>query len=142
MRAGVLRAAGAAGRRAPPRLLVFGGSQGARALNELMPQIVARLLEQVPGLTILHQSEREHAGSDAGGVCEPAARIRSRWRGGGVSGRHAGAFAEADLILCRSGSTVAELAAAGKPSLLVPFPSPRTTISARMRRCLPRPARR
>ncbi|HEY0795465.1 MAG TPA: glycosyltransferase, partial [Acidisarcina sp.] len=40
----------------PPSLLIFGGSQGARALNVALPQIASRLLEAVPGLTILHQA--------------------------------------------------------------------------------------
>ena len=47
---------------------------------------------------------------------------RARWRVSAFLEDMAGEFAAADLILCRSGSSVAELAAAGKPSLLVPFP--------------------
>jgi UDP-N-acetylglucosamine--N-acetylmuramyl-(pentapeptide) pyrophosphoryl-undecaprenol N-acetylglucosamine transferase len=45
---------------ASPRLLITAGSQGAKILNETMPLIVVRLLETVPGLTILHQSGPKH----------------------------------------------------------------------------------
>jgi UDP-N-acetylglucosamine--N-acetylmuramyl-(pentapeptide) pyrophosphoryl-undecaprenol N-acetylglucosamine transferase len=107
---------------APPHLLVFGGSQGARALNALMPRIAAELLARVSGLTILHQAGARHAeatlaayrasGADAG-----------RWQVHAFLDDMPRRFEAADLVLARSGaSTVAELAAAGKPSLLVPFP--------------------
>ena len=45
---------------APPHLLVFGGSQGARLFNQTLPRIVPALLEAVPGLTILHQCGARH----------------------------------------------------------------------------------
>ena len=48
---------------APPRLLVFGGSQGARLFNQALPVIARSLLEAVPGLTILHQSGVRNAES-------------------------------------------------------------------------------
>ena len=50
---------------APPRLLVFGGSQGARVLNEAMPKIAPRLLDQFPSLEIVHQAGARHAESTA-----------------------------------------------------------------------------
>lgn len=106
---------------AAPHLLVFGGSQGARALNVAMPEVLAQLMDAVPGLTVLHQAGGRHVEStlaayQATGV-DPA-----RWRVAAFLEEMPERFAEADLILCRSGSSVAELAAAGKPSLLVPFP--------------------
>ena len=106
-----------------PQLLVFGGSQGARALNERMPQILVRLLEAVPGLTILHQAGARHAESvQAAYVATGAAS--ARWTVSAFLDDMGKRFADADLVLARSGaSTVAELAAAGKPSLLVPFPA-------------------
>jgi UDP-N-acetylglucosamine--N-acetylmuramyl-(pentapeptide) pyrophosphoryl-undecaprenol N-acetylglucosamine transferase len=108
---------------APPHLLVFGGSQGARALNDRMPQIVVRLLEQVPGLTILHQAGARHADTVQAAYAATAADP-ARWTVIAFLDDMAARFAAADLILARSGaSTVAELAAAGKPSLLVPFPA-------------------
>ncbi len=47
--------------KAPPHLLIFGGSLGARVLNRTMPLIAAKLIEAVPGLTILHQAGARHA---------------------------------------------------------------------------------
>jgi UDP-N-acetylglucosamine--N-acetylmuramyl-(pentapeptide) pyrophosphoryl-undecaprenol N-acetylglucosamine transferase len=108
---------------APLKLLVFGGSQGARVLNHRVPDIAQKLIDELPGLTILHQ---------AGQIHETSAEHLYRQRdllGHGVEVRAflddmPRRFAEADLVLCRSGaSTVAELAAAGKPSVLVPFPA-------------------
>ena len=105
----------------PPHLLVFGGSQGARLFNQTLPKIVPALLDAVPGLTILHQSGARHL--------EPT---ESAYRDTGADPAHwqvqpflddmPARFAAAHLVMARSGaSTVAELAAAGKPSLLVPF---------------------
>jgi len=107
---------------APPHLLIFGGSQGARVLNRTMPQIAAPLLEAVPGLTILHQagarSAEETQAAYAASGADPA-----RWQVHAFLDDMARRFEAADLILSRSGaSTVAEEMAAGKPALLVPFP--------------------
>ncbi len=103
----------------PLSLLVFGGSQGARALNRAMIGGVSQLYELIPNLRIVHQTGelelREiQAAYDAAAVpAEVSAFITDMPR----------AFAEADLIICRSGaSTVAEVAAAGKPAIFVPFP--------------------
>ena len=103
-------------------LLVFGGSQGARVFNDVIPRIVGQLLESIPGLTILHQ-----AGARFGKPTEEAYRASGadagRWRVAEFLDDMPRRFADADLILCRSGaSTVAELAAAGRASVLVPFP--------------------
>ena len=106
---------------APPHLLVFGGSQGARIFNVHLPRIVPALLEAVPGLTILHQAgargaETTRAAYAATGV-DP-----TRWRVEPFLDDMPARFAEASLVMARSGaSSVAELAAAGKPSLLIPF---------------------
>ena len=106
----------------PPALLVFGGSQGARALNDAMPRIVAQLLQAVPGLSILHQAGARHA------ELVQAAYLASgsppdRWQVHAFLDDMPRRFEAADLVLARSGaSTIAELGAAGKPSLLVPFP--------------------
>ena len=110
------RAAGAA-----PRLLVTAGSQGAAVFNDLMPRIAARLACQVPGLTIVHQSGARHlettrAAFQASGA-DPAS-----WTVEAFLTDMPAQYAAADVVLARSGSTVAELCAAGKPSLLVPFP--------------------
>ena len=109
-------------RQSPPRLLVMGGSQGARALNQKMPQIAAALLEAVPGLTILHQAGARHAETTAAAYAASGAPA-DRWCVQAFLEDMPTQFAASDLILARSGaSTVAELAASGKPSLLVPFP--------------------
>jgi UDP-N-acetylglucosamine--N-acetylmuramyl-(pentapeptide) pyrophosphoryl-undecaprenol N-acetylglucosamine transferase len=105
-----------------PRLLVMGGSQGARALNQKMPKIAKALLESVPGLTILHQAGARHAETTQADYVASGAPA-DRWRVQAFLEDMPAQFAASDLILARSGaSTVAELAASGKPSLLVPFP--------------------
>jgi UDP-N-acetylglucosamine--N-acetylmuramyl-(pentapeptide) pyrophosphoryl-undecaprenol N-acetylglucosamine transferase len=106
-------------------LLVFGGSQGARILNETMPKIAGPLLERFPDLEILHQAGGRHAVStaqayEAAGVA--AEQVQRRVTVKPYLDDMPAEFAAADLILCRSGaSTIAELGAAGKASLLVPF---------------------
>jgi UDP-N-acetylglucosamine--N-acetylmuramyl-(pentapeptide) pyrophosphoryl-undecaprenol N-acetylglucosamine transferase len=103
---------------AAPNLLVFGGSQGARILNLKVPSIAPALLEGVPELTILHQCgarnvEATVAAYTASGA-DPA-----RWEVCPFFDDMPSRFAAARLVLARSGaSTVAELAAAGKPALL------------------------
>lgn len=106
---------------APPHLLVFGGSQGARLLNQAMPQVVARLLDQVPGLTVLHQAGARHVETTLAAY-QASGADASRWSVHAFLDDMAQRFAAATLVLARSGaSTVAELCAAGKPALLVPF---------------------
>ena len=111
---------------AAPQLLVFGGSQGARMLNRMTPQIAADLLDAVPGLTILHQSGARHLeGTEQAYLQSP--ELRGKWADGWKVEPYlddmAARFGAASLVLCRSGaSTMAELAAASKPSLLIPFP--------------------
>ncbi len=98
------------------RLLVLGGSQGARALNNAVPQAVAALGLPVD---VLHQ---------AGEKMLDEARIA--YAGAGVEARvepfiadMAAAYAWADLVVCRAGAlTLAELCAVGVGSVLVPFP--------------------
>ena len=105
----------------PPHLLVFGGSQGARLFNTTVPKIVPALFHAVQGLTILHQSGPRF-------VAETEAMYRASgadpifWTVKPFLDDMPARIARANLVLARSGaSTVAELAAAGKPSLLVPF---------------------
>jgi len=102
-----------------PTLLVFGGSQGASAINQAMIQCLPALVRQVPNIHIIHQTgERD---------CDAA---QAAYRKAGSSAEvypfiadMPAFFARADLILCRSGaSTVAEITAAGKAAVFVPFP--------------------
>jgi UDP-N-acetylglucosamine--N-acetylmuramyl-(pentapeptide) pyrophosphoryl-undecaprenol N-acetylglucosamine transferase len=104
---------------AEPALLVFGGSQGARAINEAMMESLPGLRQRAPSLRIVHQTgERDYE------------RVRAAYEKSGiVSEVHKfiddmpARFAAADLLVCRSGaSTVAEITAAGKPAVFVPFP--------------------
>ncbi len=102
-----------------PTLLVFGGSQGAHALNQAMFESVALLRERVPELHVIHQTgERDYNEAQAVYLhAEAAAELYP------FIDDMPRAFACADLVLCRSGaSTVAEIAAAGKPAIFVPFP--------------------
>ncbi len=107
------------GQRAGPlRLLVVGGSLGAKALNDVVPQALARLpVSHRP--VVVHQSGEKQI--DA---------VRANYKTAGVEATltpfiddTAQAFADADLIVCRSGaSTVTEIAAVGAAAVYVPFP--------------------
>jgi UDP-N-acetylglucosamine--N-acetylmuramyl-(pentapeptide) pyrophosphoryl-undecaprenol N-acetylglucosamine transferase len=105
---------------AAPRLLVTAGSNGAQVFNETMPLIVARLLEEVPGLTVVHQSGPRRLEETRAKFTESGAD-GARWSVEAFLTDMPAQYAAADVVLARSGSTVAELCAAGKPSLLVPF---------------------
>ena len=105
------------GRSGPLRLLVVGGSLGAKALNDAVPAAVA-LLPQEQRPILVHQSGKQHIDAlrrsyaDAGVNAEVVAFIDD------MPAR----YAEADLVLCRAGAiTVSELTAAGVASVLVPF---------------------
>jgi UDP-N-acetylglucosamine--N-acetylmuramyl-(pentapeptide) pyrophosphoryl-undecaprenol N-acetylglucosamine transferase len=102
-----------------PTLLVFGGSQGAHAINQAMMRCLPELLRQAPGIHIIHQTgerdfdETQSAYSGFGESAEVFKFIEDM----------PAAFAQADLVVCRSGaSTVAEITAAAKPAIFVPFP--------------------
>jgi len=108
-----------AGRSGPLKLLVVGGSLGARALNEIVPQALA-LLPEAHRPEVLHQSGAKQIEV-----------LRANYAAAGVQAQltpfiddTAQAFAEADLVICRAGaSTVTEIAAVGAAALFVPFPS-------------------
>jgi UDP-N-acetylglucosamine--N-acetylmuramyl-(pentapeptide) pyrophosphoryl-undecaprenol N-acetylglucosamine transferase len=103
-----------------PRVLVLGGSQGAASLNERLPEAARIVARKYPEIEILHQ---------AGGGREGAVALAYR-RGGLTSAKvvpflddMAGEMARADIVVARSGAgTVAEIAAVGRPALLIPFP--------------------
>ena len=105
-----------AGRTGPTRLLIIGGSQGARVLNQNVPEAIAQLSSG--SVEVLHQT----------GVRDAEA-VTTLYRDHHVEARvtpfiddMAAAYAWADLAICRSGAlTVAELSAAGLGALLVPF---------------------
>lgn len=106
------------GREGPLRLLVVGGSLGAKALNEVVPQALALVpADQRP--MVLHQSGARQLDD-----------LRANYAAAGVEADltpfiddTASAFAEADIVVCRAGaSTVTEIAAVGVAALFVPFP--------------------
>ncbi len=104
----------------PPTLLVFGGSQGAHAINVAVVQALPALATQLPELHLIHQAGQND--------CEAAQAAAIKV---GISAEvfpfiddMPAAFARADLLICRSGaSTVAEVAAAGKPAIFIPLPT-------------------
>lgn len=111
----------AAARRALPgplRVLVVGGSLGAAVLNETVPQALARLAPEARPIVVHQAGERQIEGLRAA-----YARVQVEGELRPFIDDMAAAYADADLVICRAGAlTVAELAAAGVASLLVPFP--------------------
>jgi len=106
-----------AGRSGPMRLLVIGGSQGARVLNQNLPQAVA-LLGAKRRPEVLHQTGARDAESVAASYKELSVEARVA----PFIDDMAAAYAWADLAVCRSGAlTLAELSAAGLGAVLVPF---------------------
>lgn len=105
-----------------PRLFVFGGSQGARAINDMMLAAIPGLLTRAPALEIWHQTgrgdqDRVRDAYAALGLQAPRVRVAD------FLSDMATPYAWCDLVLCRAGATsLAELAAAGRPAVLVPFP--------------------
>ena len=100
------------------RVLVIGGSLGAQALNEMVPKGMSQLLADVLP-QIVHQAGEKHLEA-----------LKANYAAAGVDAHcvsfiedMAGAYEWADLVICRAGAlTIAELAAAGVASILVPFP--------------------
>lgn len=105
-------------RSGPLHVLVIGGSLGAQALNEMVPQGMA-LLGEADQPQIVHQAGEKHLEA-----------LKANYAAVGVQAHcvsfiedMAGAYEWADLVICRAGAlTIAELAAAGVASILVPFP--------------------
>lgn len=106
------------GRKGPLRILVVGGSLGAKALNDIVPKALA-LMPAATRPVVTHQSGATHIEA-----------LHANYATAGVQAEltpfiddTATAFAQADLVICRSGaSTVTELTAVGAAALFVPFP--------------------
>ena len=101
------------------RLFVFGGSQGAHAINSAMVEALPLLKKGGVSVAITHQTgEKEHAD------------VAAAYRAAGIEatvtpfiGDMAAEYARADLIVCRAGATtIAEVTACGKACLFIPFP--------------------
>jgi UDP-N-acetylglucosamine--N-acetylmuramyl-(pentapeptide) pyrophosphoryl-undecaprenol N-acetylglucosamine transferase len=103
------------------RVLVLGGSQGAKALNDRLPDALGRVAGERGGLEVLHQAGEgkvEDVRAAYGRVGLPGARVVA------FSDAPADDLAWADLVVARAGAgTIAEIAAIGRPSLLIPFPA-------------------
>lgn len=106
----------------PVRILVFGGSRGARALNEAVMDALPRLARSTAAPLFLHHQ----TGS------QDLERVQQAYQDAGCTESRVEAYidhmsdalASADLVLCRAGaSTLAELAMVGRASVLVPFPN-------------------
>jgi UDP-N-acetylglucosamine--N-acetylmuramyl-(pentapeptide) pyrophosphoryl-undecaprenol N-acetylglucosamine transferase len=102
----------------PPRLLVLGGSQGARALNETVPQALA-LLDGDQRPQVWHQAGRDKWEMTAAAYEQAGVEARVE----PFISNMAEVYGWADLVVCRAGAlTISELAAVGVGSVLVPFP--------------------
>ena len=100
-------------------LLVFGGSRGARSINRAMIDAVAELGRIDPPPRIVHQTGKE----DESEVAAACASYPGDYEVRAFLEDMPARFSAADVVICRSGATtVAELAAAGRPAVLVPFP--------------------
>ena len=103
-----------------PTLLVFGGSQGAEALNRLMPRTVAALEAEALRFQVIHLTGRDDnaALTDAYAAARVAACVRQ------AESHIENCYLAADLVVCRAGAaSISELALFGKPAVLVPFPA-------------------
>lgn len=99
------------------RVLVMGGSQGARAIN----QAIVKILPSLSATEIVHQT----GASDVEAVKDEYRRsgFKGKWEVVPFIEKMDEAYAKASLVVCRSGAlTISELIATGRPSLLVPFP--------------------
>lgn len=104
-------------------LLVFGGSQGARSINNAAISYAQQLMS-LPRIAVLHLAGRKEAAEVSRALEDVLTpEEMKRWRVLDYCNEMPAAFAAADVVLSRAGaSSLAELAVAGKPSLLVPFP--------------------
>ncbi|MFW6020754.1 MAG: undecaprenyldiphospho-muramoylpentapeptide beta-N-acetylglucosaminyltransferase [Guyparkeria sp.] len=111
-----------AGREGPLRVLVLGGSLGAQALNESVPQALARISQGID-LTVRHQAGPRHLDTAARHYGSADWGAGSRHEVTGYIDDMAEAFGWADFVIARAGAmTVAEIAAAGLGALFIPFP--------------------
>ena len=107
-----------AGREGAMRVLVLGGSQGARALNQRVPEALAQVSRKIP-VQVIHQTGNR----DEASTRETYARLGVPADVHAFIDDMAASYAWADLLVCRAGAlTLAEVAAAGVGSILVPYP--------------------
>jgi len=107
----------------PLHILVLGGSQGAQAINRIVPLALAVWPAGAGNPHVMHQAGRNKLNETAGCYSQAGIEIGDHLTVTEFIDDMAGAYEWADVVVCRSGaSTVAELAAAGIPSILVPYP--------------------
>ncbi len=100
-------------------ILVVGGSQGARVLNQVVPQAVAALVGQYPDLQIVHQSGKHGFAEVKRAYADSNCQVEVKEFINDIGS----CYLAADLVICRAGAlTLAELAELGKAAILVPFP--------------------
>ena len=109
----------------PLRLLILGGSQGAKAINETLPQALARLRETDPHAVpeVRHQTGASQLEATQAAYTDAGFSLANGLTVTPFIDNMAAAYAWADLVIGRSGaSTVAEIAVVGRASILVPYP--------------------
>ena len=100
------------------RILIIGGSLGAKALNETVPKAIAQLPDSM-SVEVRHQSGRNHLTD----TCDVYKQNNVNAEVIEFIDDMAEAYAWADLVICRAGAlTISELAAAGVPAIFIPFP--------------------
>ncbi len=120
LRAGFSPRPYSASEKGPTRVLVMGGSQGARPINERMPRAVAKLAARHSSLDVLHQAGRGNEGEVASAYAKADV---SRVTVTPFIEDAIAAITEADVIVARAGAvTIAEVCAIGRASLLIPLP--------------------
>jgi len=104
----------------PLRLLVLGGSLGAQPINELVPDVLRKILAEGANIEVWHQTGEAHVDGvreQYGSLLQHGVRVAPF-----IEAMHE-AYAWADIVLCRAGAlTVAELAVMWRPAILVPLP--------------------
>ncbi len=105
----------------PLRLLVLGGSQGATAINQVIPELIANWDGNKP--EVIHQTGARNLEQTLNLYSSLGVEPGEKYQVKPFIGDMAASYAWADAVICRSGaSTVSELAAAGLPAILVPYP--------------------
>lgn len=105
------------------RVLIMGGSQGARRINQAIAGCAGRLLAAHPGLTITHQCGVPDANAMAALASDLPSSLRSAYTVAPFFDDMPARIADADLVVMRAGgSSLAEVAALGRPMILVPYP--------------------
>lgn len=104
----------------PSRVLVLGGSQGARAINSVLPETAALVRQDCPDVAFVHQTGLRDV--DRARAAYASAAVPATVEA--FFDRLSDLVHDADLVICRAGATtLAELAAAARPAVLVPFPA-------------------